>query len=835
LFSFSADTKRNIAFSPSWSGNNLRRHGKLFALLGLGLTLGTGLVMLDQKAPRLPGGGQEMLGTMADQMGSVPDPLQPASAARTWVSVNGGPGDPAEIQVTGHTPDRQILEMKLPGFYLQKVEVAGRACSRVEIPGLTPRQTEGLPQVPALAVSLAVPAGGKTVLKIVELKVRRLAVDPVEPSVGHLTRNIDPATVVPSFDPFYEKGGIWPEQTVELSRSFILTGTSGVNVRVNPIRYDSEQGMIEIVEHLVAEVITHGGYSKSLSTSPTQPGQEQVKRSLFANWSDTVRESEKYERLPVTGRMLIVSHDPLVSALDEFADWKRRRGIDVTVVPVGSLGGTREGIAQRIDQMYHESDGLTWVILVGDKAEVPTMTGLYDGSDSDSRYALVDGDDLYPDLFISRFSATNPTELLTMVNRTLRYEREPATGVVSSWYHQAMGVASDEGTPADHKRADALRDDLLAYGFNPVAQVYQVNGATSLDIVESLSKGVSVVNYLGHGSGTGWTSVPFDCSDIALLKNHRSWPWIIDVACSNGDFDRDECFAEAWLRAGTPDYPTGAVAMIAASSLAPWTPPTLMQGEAIDLLVADEASTIGSLFYSGLMKVLDTYSGLDVARQVLEQNVIFGDCSLQVRTKAPSNFLVQDLPELDSDTESWVVEATGPEGAVIALTIEGALLGRGELDRAGRSTVAVRSELTPGQEVTITFTGYNMIPHSETVTVAEDVVGIDPADPEPEPGEGDDLPGVPAHVELLGNYPNPFNPSTTIAFGLPRAMRVQLVIYDVRGNLVRTLVNEIRQAGRNEAVWNGRDRSGRAAASGVYLYQLVTPDGNHTGRMLLTK
>ncbi len=90
-------------------------------------------------------------------------------------------------------------------------------------------------------------------------------------------------------------------------------------------------------------------------------------------------------------------------------------------------------------------------------------------------------------------------------------------------------------------------------------------------------------------------------------------------------------------------------------------------------------------------------------------------------------------------------------------------------------------------------------------------------------------------MALLGNYPNPFTPSTTIAFELPRDMRVQLAVYDVRGNLVQTLLNENLAAGRREAQWNGRDRSGRTVASGVYLYRLQTPEGSQTGRMLLSK
>lgn len=70
------------------------------------------------------------------------------------------------------------------------------------------------------------------------------------------------------------------------------------------------------------------------------------------------------------------------------------------------------------------------------------------------------------------------------------------------------------------------------------------------------------------------------------------------------------------------------------------------------------------------------------------------------------------------------------------------------------------------------------------------------------------------------NYPNPFNPSTTIVFHLPEAAHVDLDIYDAAGRHVRTLLNDHADAGRHEAVWNGTDDSGSAVASGVYFYRL---------------
>ena len=79
----------------------------------------------------------------------------------------------------------------------------------------------------------------------------------------------------------------------------------------------------------------------------------------------------------------------------------------------------------------------------------------------------------------------------------------------------------------------------------------------------------------------------------------------------------------------------------------------------------------------------------------------------------------------------------------------------------------------------------------------------------------------PSVTALTSVHPNPFNPRTTIAFDLATPGRAQIAIYNVRGELVRTLLDEARPVGRHEAVWDGLDRSGRQVASGSYFVRLT--------------
>lgn len=95
--------------------------------------------------------------------------------------------------------------------------------------------------------------------------------------------------------------------------------------------------------------------------------------------------------------------------------------------------------------------------------------------------------------------------------------------------------------------------------------------------------------------------------------------------------------------------------------------------------------------------------------------------------------------------------------------------------------------------------------------------------------------GVPRQMELYGNYPNPFNPETTISFGLPKAMRVKVLVFNVLGREVALLYDGPMSAGTQHLTWNGSDRSGRQLSSGLYFYRVEGGTTALTGKMLLMK
>ena len=89
---------------------------------------------------------------------------------------------------------------------------------------------------------------------------------------------------------------------------------------------------------------------------------------------------------------------------------------------------------------------------------------------------------------------------------------------------------------------------------------------------------------------------------------------------------------------------------------------------------------------------------------------------------------------------------------------------------------------------------------------------------------------TPDAVLAVSNYPNPFNPSTTIKLTLPRTGDVSMKVFNVRGELVRTLVDGRLEAGVHDIVWDGTTDKGNQAASGVYFFSTQA-----NGKLLISK
>jgi hypothetical protein len=94
---------------------------------------------------------------------------------------------------------------------------------------------------------------------------------------------------------------------------------------------------------------------------------------------------------------------------------------------------------------------------------------------------------------------------------------------------------------------------------------------------------------------------------------------------------------------------------------------------------------------------------------------------------------------------------------------------------------------------------------------------------------------VPERYALAQNYPNPFNPATTIHYALAKAGHVEVVVYNMLGEVIATLVNSEQNAGYYDVTWNGQNDKHQTVASGIYLYRMRSGDFVDVQKMVFMK
>ena len=147
------------------------------------------------------------------------------------------------------------------------------------------------------------------------------------------------------------------------------------------------------------------------------------------------------------------------------------------------------------------------------------------------------------------------------------------------------------------------------------------------------------------------------------------------------------------------------------------------------------------------------------------------------------------------------------------------------------SRQAVADVLPNGDAVEVTITGYVgdvYFQGTDVIKVFGDEDGASPVAERQGPTEGN-------VASVLTNYPNPFNPVTTIHFDLRNESVVRLTVYSVDGKRVRTLVDGKLHQGGHFIEWDGKDVSGNPVSSGVYLYRLEANQQTLTRKMILLK
>ncbi len=621
--------------------------------------------------------------------------------------------NPFSVNVTHSTDDMTVISYSFGNFHQNQVDIGGKEYYRLTLEQEPISLEKGYPELPNIPRSIIIPDFALMEVNIIGSSFTDIEMN-IAPSKGNLYRDQNPDDVPFNFSPVYEQNAFYPEEVALLREPYILRDFRGQTVQINPFQYNPVSGILRVYHTVTVEIKNIGIDSRNIRIREREGYTrefEDIYGNRFLNFS-----RDRYVPLEEQGRMIVIAFDSFVDATMPYVDWKNQKGIPTTIYPKSQVGTTATAIKNFIQQEYDLNDGLVFVQLVGDAAQIPTLSS--GGGGSDPSYSLLAGNDSYPDIFVGRFSAETVAQLQTQIERSIHYERD--ISVTDTWLHNAMGVASNEGPGHgglyDNVHMDLIRSHLLNYTYSHIDQIYAPT-ATSAQVTNAVNAGRGFANYVGHGSTTSWSTSGFSNTHVNALTNDYELPFIVSVACVNGNFVSTTCFAEAWLRAtnNTNGSPTGAVAMYASSVNQAWNPPMSAQLEITDLLRFEQKNSIGGLFFNGSCEMIDQY-GTNGASEFKNWH-IFGDASLQVRSAVPEVINVSYDTTIPVHVSTLNV-STGVEDALVSLTdSENEILASGRTNLSGNINLEMTNPPSQPETLTLTITAYNKVTYIGIVEV----------------------------------------------------------------------------------------------------------------------
>lgn len=623
------------------------------------------------------------------------------------------------------------LQFELGNYAIADISLQGTTYSMIDFEGKIVTQKWGFAALPYLNATVMLDPMKNVTLEFIAGDYVDIQLNhPLVPSRGVIYRNQDPSSIPYVIDPKSLTDNWYPEYIAENTEPFIIRDIRGTSVYVYPFQYNAVQQTLRVYSNLTVRLVENT--TPSVNPLPKEPEKilremDGVYRSVFINYSNASRDLTIGE----FGDILVVTTSRDETAIEPYIEWKREKGhnVFVEVVPANTV------VNATVQNAYNDNNDILYVLLVGDWADIKcTTTG--SGRPMDPQVGCVVGTDQFADIAVGRFSANSPADVTVQVEKVINYEKLPETGAL--WYQSATGIASNEGAGiGDDGESDIQHNNVIwnnklnPFTYETYSPIYEPSGTIAM-VNTAVNTGTTVINYTGHGWGQGWGTTGFSNSNVAGLTNGNKLPFIISVACNNGDYDLGTCFGEAWVRKADG----GAIMFLGGSISQPWAPPMRGQDYFMDVLIGgydytaypgqngisttEQRTTLGSIVFNGLT-LMCTESGGSSDWETAKTWIFFGDPSLQARTAPPDEILLSsNLVMTGIPFTTTITGSGGPVAdAMVTLSQDGQYF-TGITDQGGNVTIA--HELNPGNALLV-VTAFN------TTTIYEELNVIPPGGP----------------------------------------------------------------------------------------------------------
>ena len=658
-------------------------------------------------------------------------------AQSTWVGIAQTQPHPADIRLINSNIHTTEIQFSVEGFFSTEIRTHQGVQQLITLENGIQITEKGAPDLAKLFTSIIIPDSDEMEIRVVRSQYKDFENIDVLPSKGHFSRDINPDDVPYTYGEVYQKDAFWPGTLAQLEDPFILRDFRGQTVTIFPFQYNPVTKTLRVYTDIVVEVTSTGQPGKNTMArtrdlSNLESEFRQIYSHLFLNME--FYETGKY-LIDEEGSMLIIVYDDFAEAMQPFVNWKRTIGRKTEMVLKSETGTTASAIKTYIQNYYQENEDLAYLLLVGDAPQIPANST--SNGPSDNAYGYLAGTDSYNEIFVGRFSAETVADVTTQVERMIHYERDISEA--DTWLNNGMGVARNEGAgmghngEADYVHMNFIRDTLLNFTYDLVYQEYDGNvpgmtNTTAAQISSGINNGVSVINYINHGSETGWSVANYNISHVNQLTNINKLPFVWSVACVNGSFVNTFCFAEAWMRATHEGQPTGAIGTLMSTINQAWTPPMTGQDEMVTIMAGKRdhtKRTYGGLSTNGSMIMIASHGSSGI--ETHDTWNLFGDPSLQVRTAMPEPIMATYNPVILIGLPEFEITVENAEGATVALSHFNETEGEVEIIGTavvadGAATITFLEPLTEPGTLTLAVTAFNK------VTLLDEEIQVIPPD-----------------------------------------------------------------------------------------------------------
>ena len=586
-----------------------------------------------------------------------------------------------------NTVDKQTIELtvEVPTFEFDRIDTEQGLFTEITVPheGFTTivgkaklpviRQMIEIPQDSNLQVEIDTVSWNITSLQVLNLPSQIIPVQPSVPKIPGVLQEFILDTE------YYENDAFFPNDIVKIVETGEMRGRRFALVEIYPVQYNPFSSDLKLMN--TCEIRINLFESDMIKTYEnikrySSPSFEKLLQTTFVNYGlyeegllNTINDPEGY---------LIIVYDNFYDEILPLVTWKEEKGYDITVTKTSDIpgGATKENIHDFIETAYDEWNvPPSYVLLVGDVAQIPTYFGQSSGTAADLYYVTMNPEDYFPDIFIGRFPAATKAHVNAMVDKTIYYEQ----GAISSneWIKKAALMASTDNYNISEGTHNYVIDTFLEPNGYISDKLYtQTYGATTQQVKDTLNDGRSLAIYSGHGATTFWADGPyFSQSDVNGLINEGTYPFVCSHACVTGDFSYSECFGETWLRTSNK----GGLAFWGSSSNTLWDEDDVLERKTFSAWWDDGLEWIGGMTDMGLYYLYQHYGGEGYSKYYFESYNVLGDPSVNIWSRNPSGNRVPDKPNtpdgptkgVTSEEYTFCVDVPeDPEGSMVYLLFD---------------------------------------------------------------------------------------------------------------------------------------------------------------------